>query len=113
MKFATLGGRWRREELSQVEAAQILGVTERTFPRWYQRHEEEGLAGLSDRRLGKPSAKRVPQEWALRVEQLYRERYAGFTAKHFHEHLVEDHHFPFSYSRAKSFLLAASCCRSR
>jgi transposase len=104
MKFATLVGRWQREELSQVEAAEILGVTERTFRRWYQRHEEEGLAGLADRRLGKPSAKRVPEEWALRVEQLYRERYAGFTARHFHEHLVKDHHFPFSYSWAKSFL---------
>jgi hypothetical protein len=54
--------------------------------------------------LGKPSPKRVPEEWGLRVEQLYRERYAGFNAKHFYEHLVKDHHFPFSYSWAKSYL---------
>src|SRR5882757_5081770 len=104
MKFETVLGRWQREELSQVEAAEILGVTERTFRRWYQRYEEDGIAGLSDRRLGKPSAKRVPEAWLARLEQLYRERYRGFNAKHFHEHLVKDHNFPFSYSWAKSFL---------
>jgi transposase len=104
MKFEAVLGRWQRQELSQVEAAEILGVTERTFRRWCQRYEEEGLEGLLDRRLGKPSPKRVPEGWAERVEQLYRERYLGFNARHFWEHLVKDHSFPFSYSWAKTFL---------
>ena len=59
MKFATVRGRWRGYELSQLDAAEILGVTERTFRRWCRRYEEEGADGLLDRRLGKPSAKRV------------------------------------------------------
>lgn len=104
MKFAAVSRRWEREELSQVEAAEILGVTERTFRRWYRRYEEDGMEGLADRRLGKPSPKRVPEEWADRLEQLYRERYSGFNAKHFWEHLVKDHDFPFGYTWAKSFL---------
>ena len=104
MEFEAVLGRWRREEPSQLEAAEILGLSERSFRRWYQRYEEDGLDGLSDRRLGKPSPKRVPEGWADRVEQLYRERYAGFNARHFWEHLVKDHGFPFSYSWAKSFL---------
>src|SRR5258706_7749416 len=104
MKFERVRDRWHDRELSQLEAAEILGVTERTFRRWCERYEESGEAGLLDRRLGKPSPQRVPDAWAERVEQLYRERYAGFNAKHFHEHLVKDHHFPFSYSWAKSFL---------
>ncbi len=79
-------------------------MTERTFRRWYRRFEEEGQAGLADRRLGKPSSKRVPEEWEARLEQLYRERYSGFNAKHFHEHLVKEHGFPYSYTWAKSFL---------
>jgi hypothetical protein len=54
--------------------------------------------------LGKPSPKRVPDAWAERVEQLYREKYVGFNARHFWEHLVKDHGFPFSYSWAKTFL---------
>jgi hypothetical protein len=63
-----------------------LGVSERTF----RRYEEEGEAGLWDRRLGKASCKRVPVDRAEEVERLYRERYQGFTVKHFHEHLVKD-----------------------
>jgi transposase len=104
MKFEAVLGRWQRQELSQMEAAEILGVTERTFRRWHQRYEEDGSDGLLDRRLGKPSPKRVPEAWADRVEELYRERYSGFNARHFWEHLVKDHGFPFSYSWAKTFL---------
>ncbi len=79
-------------------------MSERTFRRWYQRHEEEGLEGLNDRRLGKPSPKRVPEGWAQRVEQLYCDRYQDFNAKHFHEHLVRDHKFAWSYTWTKTFL---------
>jgi hypothetical protein len=34
-----------------------------------------------DRRLGKPSVRRVAEEWADRVEQLYLERYTGFACR--------------------------------
>jgi transposase len=104
MKFEAVSGRWERGEVSQAEAAEILGMTERSFRRWYRRFEEDGVEGLADRRLGKPSSKRVPEAWADRLEQLYQERYFGFNAKHFHEHLVKDHGFPYSYTWAKSFL---------
>ncbi len=48
-------GRWDAAELNQVEAAELLGVGERTFRRWCRRYEEDGEAGLLDRRLGKAS----------------------------------------------------------
>jgi hypothetical protein len=54
---------------------------------------EEGEAGLLDRRLGKAPGKRVPLDRAEEVERLYRQRYQGFTVKHFHEHRVKDHGF--------------------
>lgn len=34
----------------------------------------------------------------------YRDRYGGFTAKHFHEHLVRDHGFRWGYTWTKTFL---------
>lgn len=104
MKFESVLDRWRRRELSQAEASEILGISERTFRRWHSRYEEEGSSGLADRRLGKPSSKRVPVDEAMRVERLYRERYAGFTAKHFHEHAVADHSFRWGYTWTKAFL---------
>ena len=92
-RFLNLLHRWESAEFNQEEAAELLGVSERTFRRWTRRYEEEGEAGLLDRRLGKASGKRVPVDRAEEVERLYRERCQGFTVKHFHEHLVKDHSF--------------------
>jgi transposase-like protein len=89
--FLNLLNRWESAELNQAEAAELLGVSERTFRRWRRRYEEGGEAGLLDGRLGKASGRRVPADRAEEVERLYRERYQGFTVKHFHEHLVKDH----------------------
>ncbi len=61
-------------------------------------------AGLLDQRLGKASGKRVPIDRADEVEALYRERYQGFTVKHFHEHLVKDHGFGWGYTWTKLHL---------
>jgi transposase len=106
IKFLDILGRYEAAEFSQLEAAELLGIGERTFRRWRQRHEEEGEAGLLDRRLGKVSARRVPADREAQVEALYRARYAGFTAKHFHEHLARDHGFAWGYTWTKTFLHA-------
>jgi len=60
--------------LSQLEAAELLGMSERTFRRWSRRFEDEGEHGLMDRRLGRRSGRAVPEEEAEAVERLYRER---------------------------------------
>ena len=59
MKFDEVYGRTYRSELSQLEAAEILGMSERTFRRWRDRFEAEGAAGLYDRRLDRVSARRA------------------------------------------------------
>ena len=79
-------------------------MSERTFRRWTRRYEEEGEAGLLDGRLGKASGRRVPADRAEEVERLYRERYQGFTVKHFHEHLIKDHGFGWGYTWLKLHL---------
>ncbi len=96
--------RWESAELNQEEAAALLGVSERTFRRWTRRYEEDGEAGLLDGRLGKASGRRVPTDRAQEVERLYRERYQGFTVKHFHEHLIKDHGFGWGYTWLKLHL---------
>ena len=104
LKFMDVFGRWEASALSQLEASELLGMGERTFRRWCRRYEEDGEAGLLDRRIGKASGKRVPVDRCDEVEALYRTRYQGFTARHFHEHLVRDHGFAWSYSWTKAFL---------
>jgi hypothetical protein len=95
-------------ELNQIEAAELPGVSERTFRRWCVRYDKAGEAGLLDRRLGGVSGKRVAVDRECEVEALYRTRYNGFTAKHFHEHLVRDHQFWWGYTWTKLFLRSKS-----
>ena len=103
LKFGKIHERYDSDELSQFEAAALLGVSERTFRRWCGRYREDGDAGLADRRLGVEAANRVPAEDADAVARLYREKYSGFTAKHFHEHLVQGG-FRWGYTWTKSLL---------
>jgi hypothetical protein len=70
IKFVDVLGRWEAAEFGQLEAAELLGVGERTFRRWRERFEEEGEAGLRDRRRGKVSPKRVPAGREAEVEAL-------------------------------------------
>jgi transposase len=104
LKLRDVLSRWEADELSQLEAAEVVGMSERSFRRWTRRFEEDGEDGLLDRRLGRRSGRAVPEDEAEEVGRLFRERYAGFTAKHFHEHLVRDHGFRWGYSWTKSYL---------
>ena len=53
MRFEGLLERHERGDLSQEEASEMLGISERTFRRWRDRRRDEGPAGLVDRRIGK------------------------------------------------------------
>lgn len=83
IKFRSVLERYDANEFNQIEAAELLGVTERTFRRWRHRFEDDGEAGLLDRRLGRASGERVPVDREHEVEALYRTSYSGFTAQHF------------------------------
>jgi len=103
MRFTDVLGRSERSELSQMEAAELLGISERTFRRWRDRHREHGLEGLSDRRLA-PSLRRAPVAEIERMLGLYRDIYRGFTVKHFHEQLVKRHNYVLGYTVTKLHL---------
>lgn len=107
MRFEELYERRQRRTLTIVEAAEMLGVTERTFRRWSGRYQAEGAEGLQDRRLGRASARAVPVDEALRMVTLYETRYTGWTVKHFHERWQADHGGTRSYTWTKNRLHAA------
>ena len=94
-------------ELHWFQAADILGWSPRTVRRWRVRYEEHGYAGLVDKRLLRPSKRRVPPGAVERVLRLYRERYAGFNVRHFHQIAQREHGVTVSYSFVKQTLQAA------
>ena len=103
MRFEELLDRHERGELGQELAAQMLGVSDRTFRRWRDRLKDEGPAGLKDRRL-LPSGKRAAQAEIERMLGLYRDTYSDFTVKHFHEQLVKRHSYKLGYTVTKVWL---------
>lgn len=84
MRFQEAYGGWRKNYLTQNEAAQLLGVCERTFRRYINRYEEKGLEGLFDKRLSQASHRRAPLDEVLHVTEMYSTRHRGWNVKHFY-----------------------------
>src|SRR4051812_14762251 len=89
------------------EAAEIIGVTDRTMRRWRERLEEHGYSGLADRRKGKVSFRRVALKTCEEVLRLYREKYFDFSIRHFHEKLQSEHNLELSYTWVQQVLQGA------
>jgi transposase len=89
------------------DAAEIIGVTDRTMRRWRERLETEGVSGLVDRRKGKPSEKRVPLARVEEVLRLYQEVYFDLNIQHFQEKLSEEHGIQLSYTLVQKALQGA------
>jgi transposase len=100
-------------KLKWWEAAEIMGVTDRTMRRWRERLNEHGYSGLWDYRKRSPSPKRVAMQTVEQVLQLYREKYFDFNVQHFHEKLREVHGIELSYSWVKTALQTAGLVKRR
>ena len=104
MRFEEVYFRFGRGHLSCAEAADILGMSERSFLRYRMRYEAEGAEGRCDRRVGRVSGRRIAADVATRVIELYATRYFDFNVKHFHEKLVSEHGYRLSYGWTKLVL---------
>ena len=100
-------------KLKWWEAAEIMGVTDRTMRRWRERLNEHGYSGLWDYRKCQPSPKRVPMQTVEQVLQLYRDKYFDFNVQHFHEKLGEVHGIQLSYTWVKMALQTAGLVKRR
>ncbi len=99
-------------EISWFAAADVLQMTPRNLRRWRERYERWGYNGLVDQRRC-PSKHRVPMAELERVLRLYRERYAGFNGRHFHDIARREHGVTLSYSYVKQALQQAGLLPKR
>jgi transposase len=103
----------RAKKITWWEAAEIIGVTDRTMRRWRERLEEHGYSGLADRRKGKPSFRRVRLATVQEVLRLYQEKYFDLSIRHFHEKLREEHGIELSYTWVQQALQGAGLVKKR
>src|ERR1700682_5374962 len=107
MKIQEVILRAMAKKITWWQAAEIIGITDRQMRRWHWRYKEYGYDGLLDRRLGKPSPKRVPLAVVEQVFSLYREKYFDLNVRHFHEKLGAKHQIRLSYTWVKKALQGA------
>ena len=84
MRFEEAYCGWTERRLTQEDAARLLGVCARTFRRYIDRYEENGLDGLVDKRLAQVSHRRAPVDEVLRLVDRYRRRHDGWSVKHYY-----------------------------
>src|ERR1700719_3724518 len=99
------------KRISWADAAEIIGVTDRTMRRWRERLEEHGYNGLTDRPKGKPSRQRGPLATAEEVLGLYQKIYYDLNVRHFHEKLKQEHGIQLSYTWVQQALQGAGLGR--
>ena len=80
---------WTERRLTQAQAAEVLGVCERTFRRWVERYREEeseggGVEALRDRRVSRASHLAAPVDEVMRMVDEYRTRYCGWNVRHYY-----------------------------
>src|SRR5450830_769182 len=107
MRFEEVYAGWQGKRLTQQEAGELLGVSERTFRRQIGRFEAEGMDGLIDRRMAQVSSRRAPVDEVLGVVRLYGSDYVGWNVKHFHTWYEREHGGRRSYSWVKNVLQEA------
>lgn len=104
MRFYEAYNGWTRGHLTQEEAGTLLGMSGRNFRRYIDRYQEDGEAGLMDKRLNQASHRCAPVDEVLRLTDIYSDRYKDWNVKHFYSFYVREHEGDRSYSWVKNEL---------
>ena len=90
--------------ITWLQAAEMIGISDRSMRRWRNRLSTGGYEDLLDRRTRRPSAKRIDIAVVEKVLRLYREKYFDLNVKHFVEKLHSQEQIALSYTWVKTAL---------
>jgi hypothetical protein len=82
------------KKIKWIQAAELMGASDRTMRRWEQKREKHGY--VLDHCWGRGSGRRISVEIIEQVLARYREQYLHFSVRHFDEKLMTEHQFQFS-----------------
>lgn len=104
MRFEEVYQGFKHRGLTTEEAAEILGVSVRTFLRKRQRYDDPSFDDRFDLRLGKRSGRRAADNEVRRITNLYADKYRGFSVKHFWDFARREHSLTYGYTWTKKAL---------
>jgi len=107
MKISEVITRAISGKINWIQAAEILGMSDRQLRRWRGHWARDGYDGLFDHRTKLPSPKRVALGEVEKVLTLYRDKYFDLNVKHFVEKLHSEEQIQLSYTWVKTALQSA------
>jgi len=93
-----------RGELTVVEAALILGVSERHCYRIKGRVSKHGAKGVVHGNRGRPCKRKAKEKTVKRIVELARGKYRGFNDRHLTEKLKEQEQIDFCREKIRRIL---------
>jgi len=101
----TLLTKVKQKEINQMEASDLLGISDRHFRRLWKNYQKEGVSALISKRRGKPSNNRLPEEIKQEVLALIRGRYIGFGPSLIAEKLLEEQNIKISNETIRIWMI--------
>ncbi len=93
------------KRLTQLEAAQILGLTSRQVRRLRRAYERDGPVGLASKHRGRPSNRRPCPELRREALAIVHSQYEDFGPPLAHEKLTELHGLEFSVETLRHWMI--------
>jgi len=94
------------KEISQVEAAEVLGISERQFRRKVKRVREQGDSGIIHQSRGRQSTRRIKEQDQQKILKIYQKKYWDYGATLASEKLEEKDEIKISKETLRKWLLA-------
>ena len=91
--------------LKVSDAAEALGITTRQVNRLLERVRTEGIAGLVDRRAGRPSNNRIPSEVRARIVEILNGDLKGYPPTHASEILNDEYDIEVSRETVRRIMI--------
>ena len=112
-EFLAVYEEWSSGRLTQAMASARLGVCDRTFRRYVAQFRAHGCRWWRNRSSRRRSSRRATDSELASLESLYRDRYPGWSVRHFYERYRREHGGTRSYSWVKNGLQAAGLVEKR
>ena len=98
MKFEEVYELRNEKRITVEEAARMLCMSERNLRRYIERYEEEGIEGMTDRRIAKAAHNAAPVDEVFKLMDLYTSRYKSYSYAHFYDKYRLNHNGNRSYN---------------
>lgn len=101
------------KRMKQVNAAEMLGISDRHFRRLLKAYKEQGAAGLLSKKRGKPSNRRLPEKLKAKTLKLMKIKYEGFGPTLGSEKLKEHEEITISKETLRQWMIEEGLWKER